>query len=314
MEHKIDFHPLRPLHFPLLTKWLMEPHVKPFYDPGIIWTEDLVYQKFTPYAEGFKTADGIRKPIHAFIFHLEDLPIGYIQYYNAYDFPRHGYQLQEKLSHSQVEDGSLASMDLFIGDKEWIGKGIGPMVIQKFLQEKIHQDFGTCVVDPNHEQAIRCFTKAGFVKGPSPLMFCHKTKKVPIFIRTGVYGIAISDQKILVIQQNHGAHKGKFDLPGGGIDPGETIESALQREFFEEVGMQFDSMTHLCNLSAITDHLDHPTKLQQIGLIYRVEGLRRLENPSVEFAPEWIEIDRLKSLKLTPFLQDVLQKHRMHSL
>jgi len=48
----------------------------------------------------------------------------------------------------------------------------------------------------------------------------NKTTPMPIFIRTGVYGVAILGSKILVVQQKQGVHQGKFDLPGGGIDPG----------------------------------------------------------------------------------------------
>lgn len=313
--HRIYFHPVLRDHFPLLQKWLTEPHVKAFYDPKIVWTEELVFQKFASYIEGFKEIDGIKKPIYPFLIYLENQPIGYAQYYNAYDFPRVGYQLSEILTNAQVEDGRLAAMDIFIGEKEWIGKGIGPIAIQKFLQEKVYKQFSTCLVDPDPEnqRAIRAYEKAGFVKGPTPLMLCHQTRQAPILIRTGVYGVAISNQKLLVIRQKQGVHKGKFDLPGGGIDPGETIEDALQREFFEEVGMQFNSTTHLCNLTAVTYNVANTIGLQQIGLIYQVEGLCKVENQNVELESNWVCFDQLKHLESTPFLQEILQKYCIHA-
>ncbi len=49
--------------------------------------------------------------------------------------------------------------------------------------------------------------------------------------RPSVYGIIIQDEKILLSPQ-----WGWYDLPGGGIDLGETIEDALVREVKEETG------------------------------------------------------------------------------
>lgn len=130
---------------------------------------------------------------------------------------------------------------------------------------------------------------------------------LPICIRTGVYGVAILGSKILVIQQKQGVHKGKFDLPGGGIEPGETIDTALRREFMEEVGMSFVSMTHICNLTAITEDPYKSMHLHQIGLIYEVETLCKIDDLVPELEYRWIGMDECKKLELTPFLQNVLK-------
>lgn len=135
----------------------------------------------------------------------------------------------------------------------------------------------------------------------------NKTTPLPIFIRTGVYGVAILGSKILVIQQKQGVHQGKFDLPGGGIDPGETIDAALHREFMEEVGMSFGSMTHLYNFTAITEDPEKSMYLHQIGLIYRVETLCKIEHQNPELEYRWLGIDECTKLELTPFLETVLK-------
>ena len=54
----------------------------------------------------------------------------------------------------------------------------------------------------------------------------------------GVYGY-IEDptaNKLLVVKKTKGAYKGKFDLPGGGQQAGETREDTLRREIREETG------------------------------------------------------------------------------
>ncbi|MBI3291176.1 NUDIX domain-containing protein [Candidatus Falkowbacteria bacterium] len=51
--------------------------------------------------------------------------------------------------------------------------------------------------------------------------------------RPSVYGLLIKDGKILLSKQWDG-----YDFPGGGIDIDETIDQALEREFWEETGIK----------------------------------------------------------------------------
>src|SRR5579872_6810180 len=107
-------------------------------------------------------------------------------------------------------------------------------------------------------------------------------------IRTGVYGVALHHEKILLIVQEEGPYKDKFDLPGGGIEWGETIEEALRREFAEEVNRGFKSMEFLVNMTSTV--LNLPKKLHRIGLIYVVNHLHDLETISQEpLSHDWID-------------------------
>ena len=59
------------------------------------------------------------------------------------------------------------AIDLLIGDPRWIGRGLGPQVIDQFVTLEIfaRSDLATCVADPHEEntRSIRAFEKAGFV-------------------------------------------------------------------------------------------------------------------------------------------------------
>lgn len=50
--------------------------------------------------------------------------------------------------------------------------------------------------------------------------------------RPGAYAVIFNDQQQLLVAEV----KGKFHLPGGGIDQGETPEAAVAREVLEETG------------------------------------------------------------------------------
>jgi ADP-ribose pyrophosphatase YjhB (NUDIX family) len=53
----------------------------------------------------------------------------------------------------------------------------------------------------------------------------------------GVYGICLQNGKLLVIHKKGGPYTGRHDLPGGSIEPNETVLDAIHREFMEETGI-----------------------------------------------------------------------------
>ncbi len=55
-------------------------------------------------------------------------------------------------------------------------------------------------------------------------------------IRPGVYGISLTEDRGQVLLTRDGVSH-RWELPGGGIDPGERAAAALVREVAEEVGL-----------------------------------------------------------------------------
>lgn len=60
----------------------------------------------------------------------------------------------------------------------------------------------------------------------------------------GVYGICIKDGQLLCIRKKRGPYKGRYDLPGGSQESGESLLETLERELREETGFELKVSSH----------------------------------------------------------------------
>lgn len=65
--------------------------------------------------------------------------------------------------------------------------------------------------------------------------------------------LVTENNKIIVAVRAREPHKGKYDLPGGFLDSGETIEQGLEREVLEELGLKASDYTKPIYLSSVVD-------------------------------------------------------------
>ncbi|MFG0214965.1 GNAT family N-acetyltransferase [Brevibacillus porteri] len=86
-----------------------------------------------------------------------DTPIGYIQTFKWADYP--GYD-------QYVDLTDAASLDLFIGEEVYRNKGLGTVILSRFLREYVFADphVARCIINPevNNSAAIQLYEKLGF--------------------------------------------------------------------------------------------------------------------------------------------------------
>jgi aminoglycoside 6'-N-acetyltransferase len=153
----ISFKALESADFPLLVSWLNQPHVRRWWsqEGQSLVTLSGVARKLMPRIEG-------KEQVFAFIIYAQSVPIGYIQWYDAYRFPREGYALAA-IPHLPV---SLVAIDFYIGEPAFIGKGLAAPILSHFIQMIVPAFYTTVLVDPDRENipAIKAYARAGFTE------------------------------------------------------------------------------------------------------------------------------------------------------
>ncbi len=89
---------------------------------------------------------------------LDGVPQGLVQRYRVRDDPN--------LSALIEQPERAAGIDLFLGDRAYAYRGLGPRIIRRFLADAVfaQSDTDRCLIDPaqNNAAAIRAYQKAGF--------------------------------------------------------------------------------------------------------------------------------------------------------
>lgn len=122
--------------------------------------------------------------------------------------------------------------------------------------------------------------------------------------RPSVYGILIQNNKVLLSKQWDG-----YDFPGGGINLDERIDEALEREFFEETGINIKPIRPLyCATSFFNPNYASKYTGQYWNcplLYFIVEQIGgnlskdNLDNNELLYAdlPEWINLENIPNIR-----------------
>lgn len=145
----LQFRPLAHSDYSLLQRWLSKPHVLEWWNEAL----DLagIAAKYGPRIEG-------SEPTHVYIMNCDNHPFGWIQWYRWADYPKHAANLDA--------ESSSAGIDLAIGERPYLGRGLGSRAIRDFVRDYVFRDrsISACISDPDalNARSIRAFERVGF--------------------------------------------------------------------------------------------------------------------------------------------------------
>lgn len=150
---EISFRQLSEPDLPLMHRWVNTPHVSKWWKIDGKRNPDYgeVVTHYTPRIQG-------KSPTKSYIFSLNNKLIGYIQFVKIDEEPEYAKVLEA--------ERNTGGIDIFIGEEEFLNKGLGTEILIKFLKDIAFPVFQVdrCIIDPEPENkaAIRAYEKAGF--------------------------------------------------------------------------------------------------------------------------------------------------------
>jgi len=126
-----------------------------------------------------------------------------------------------------------------------------------------------------------------------------------------VKAVIVQDDQLLIIKRANDdeVHPGTWELVGGKLDFGETLEQALEREVFEETGLRVTVQQLLYATTFLTD----PNR-QVVLMTYLAHPVATTVTLSAEHNDAgWVTADEARQLLLQPILDD-LDSHDVWAL
>lgn len=107
--------------------------------------------------------------------------------------------------------------------------------------------------------------------------------------RYGAYAIILSGTRVLLTHQAW--PEDDWQLPGGGIDPGESPNQTLRREVLEETGWRVRPLRRLGAFRRFCYMPDYDLWAEKLCTIYLAQGLRRIGPPTERgHRAEWLPL------------------------
>ena len=123
-------------------------------------------------------------------------------------------------------------------------------------------------------------------------------------------------EKVLLVERGKEPSKGKWGLPGGLVEVGETIEEAIKREVLEETGISIKPIKLLEVFNSVTKNDDK--KIQYHYIIF--EFLCEYNSGDIKASSDapnaaWVPLDSLDSVNIMSntkrFIERILRNEHL---
>ena len=128
----------------------------------------------------------------------------------------------------------------------------------------------------------------------------------------GVGAVIICDGKILLEKRRNEPGKGKWSIPGGLVELGETAEQTVIREVEEETGLNVEKPEHIDVVDNIIRDKNGEVKYHFVIIDYFVKlkgGELQVGSDAGEL--RWVTFDEAEKYDLTKTLKAFFQRNRL---
>jgi len=124
----------------------------------------------------------------------------------------------------------------------------------------------------------------------------------------------VHDNKLLLVRKSEDdpLHPGKWEVPGGRLEFGETLDDHIRREVMEEVGLEIEPLCPFAMWTWIMSRNDDEIQVIAVGRRCRAITTKCSEQNRVadDFLSEikWIELDQIYKYELIPDLKPAMEE------
>jgi len=127
----------------------------------------------------------------------------------------------------------------------------------------------------------------------------------------GVGAVVICDGKILLEKRKNEPGKGKWSIPGGLVELGESVEQTVIREIREETGLEVEKPEHIDVVDNVVRDNNTEIKYHFVIIDYFVKlkgGTMKATSDAEEL--RWVTFDEVEQYDLTMTFRAFFQRNR----
>lgn len=157
MNFRFKFKPAIGSQRELIHGWLRQDYIREWIHGQGLQNTLVGLEKFFQYQAEGKGLERTCEITQHWIGYDGDKPFIYFLVSNVFKNPTDEYA-----KHSET-NGFVITLDVFIGDREYVGKGLGSIVIKEFLLSQF-SDVSEVFIDPeqSNTRAVHVYQKVGF--------------------------------------------------------------------------------------------------------------------------------------------------------
>jgi 8-oxo-dGTP diphosphatase len=135
------------------------------------------------------------------------------------------------------------------------------------------------------------------------------SREYPDYPRVGVGAVVLHRGCVLLVRRGGQPSMGKWTLPGGLVEVGETTAEAVRREIREECSLDI----RVIGIAGVIDRVVRDPDGRVHYHYVLVDYLAYAESDAIEAASDaaeaqWVELDRVKDLEITDGLIDMIER------